>query len=141
MGRAYTFVCTRCQLLLDDGVDYTACPKCDAPVTWIDRAGCRGTPDEGPRPVSTGSLDLRTAQRHVLGLLLLVQAALAVLAPHDFAYLKLWLVIAQIAALLVVILTLVLAPDLRALAKDRRTRILHGLEHATINILLARGFA
>src|SRR5205085_2771276 len=60
--------------------------------------------------------------------------------PDAFPYLKMWLVLAQIAAVAVVLLMLVLAPDVRALARDKRTRILHGLEHATINLLLERGF-
>jgi hypothetical protein len=49
-------------------------------------------------------------------------------------------VLAQIAAVPAVLLTFAIAPDVRALARDKRTRILHGLEHATINLLLERGF-
>jgi hypothetical protein len=70
-----------------------------------------------------------------------LQAVLGLLAPEAFPYLGAWLVIGQLAAVVIVGAIAVATPAIRDLARDRRTRILHGLEHATITLLLERGFA
>lgn len=67
-----------------------------------------------------------------------LQAVLAVADPHAFPYLLPLLVIAQLAAIPGAMLAVVMVPAFRALL-DERTRILHGLEHATIAVLAERG--
>jgi hypothetical protein len=69
-----------------------------------------------------------------------VHALFALIAPDAFPYLAVWLLVAQIGALVFVALAIAASPALRALARDKRTRILHGLEHATINLMLDKGF-
>jgi len=78
--------------------------------------------------------------RRLLIAALVVQAVFALLAPDAFPYLRTWLIAAQVCSVAIVLFAIALAPDVRALARDKRTRILHGLEHATINLLLARSF-
>lgn len=122
----------RCAIDLDDGVDYTQCPRCDGHVVASEPA---------PRTRSTSSTRLptpRTASSAVLLVLVAVQLVLALVAPHDVPYLAPLLVIAQLAALPGVILAVLWIPTVRALT-DERTRILHGLEHATVAVLEERG--
>lgn len=154
----YTFVCDACELTLDDGVDYTWCPACggalrkpprfvcesceatlDEVAEWCSACGGKVREIRARRP-ATRAVSLDAMVRWLLGAALVVQAVLAVLAPDAFPYLGTWLVIAQLASVIVVLLALALAREVRALARDKRTRILHGLEHATINLLLPRGF-
>ena len=127
----YAFVCTTCDVVLDDGVDYTWCPKCGGAVQAI----------AAEDPVQQPSLpSISGVARGLLVAFVVLQAIFALIAPDAFPYLSLWLFVAQLGGLAVVALAVVLSPDLRALARDRRTRILHGLEHATINLMLERGF-
>lgn len=128
----YTFVCVACEVVLDDGVDYSWCPACGGEVKRTAGPARPEAPARGPT--------LRGMTRASLVVVVVVQAILALVMPDAFPYLKTWLVLAQIAAVVVVLLTFALARDIRALARDKCTRILHGLEHATINLLLERGF-
>jgi hypothetical protein len=128
-GVVGAFRCEACALELADGVDYTWCPKCGGPVT------ATGAPvtvsDTAPSPWQVA--------RVVLGVAVVVQAALALADPHGFPYLAPLVVVALVAAVPAVIATVVLVPAVRALVRDPRIRILHGLEHATINVLEQRG--
>jgi hypothetical protein len=127
----YAFVCTACGLVLDDGVDYTWCPKC---TSAVQRIAAQPSVQRPSLPT------VGVVARWLLGAFLVLQAILALLAPDAFPYLAAWLFIVQLAGLGVVVLAVMLSPDLRALARNKRTRILHGLEHATINLMLQRGF-
>jgi hypothetical protein len=130
VGRTFTFWCATCALELDDGVDYTACPRCDGPIEWVDRA---------PRAQVTVPSPARVS--HVLlGVLLVAQAVFAIADPHGFAYLRPLLVIAWFAAIPGTLLAVAFVPALAALL-DERTRVIHGLEHATIAVLAERGIA
>lgn len=71
--------------------------------------------------------------------LLAVQIVLAVLDPWGFPYLRGVTIVIQLVALRSLV-KLVFAPAwFIEIARDRRTRIVHGLEHATIAILRASG--
>jgi hypothetical protein len=118
-------------VVLDDGVDYTWCPKCGGAVKAI-------PPPPSPPRLSFPSMGV--VARRLLVVFVVVQAVLALLAPHAFPYLALWLFVVQLASLAIVVMVVALSPELRALARDKRTRILHGLEHATVNLMLERGF-
>src|SRR5262245_18206697 len=78
--------------------------------------------------------------RRLLAAFLILQAMFALLTPEAFPYLATWLLVAPLAGLPWVAVVVIVSPDLRALARNRRTRLLHGLEHATINLMLERGF-
>jgi len=49
------------------------------------------------------------------------------------------MVLAQLAAFVVVCIAVVATPAIRVLVRDKRVRVTHGLEHATIRILEDRG--
>lgn len=124
-----TFRCAQCELLLDDGVDYRECPRCSGPIHWVEDAPTRradGFPTVGR--MMTGSLWL------VIG----AQLVFALIWPHDFPYLRPLLLVIQVGALVGAVMMLAAVPMMRALL-DLRTRIRHGLEHATIAVLEERG--
>ena len=130
MGRSFTFWCAACHLDLDDGVDYTTCPRCRGPIEWV--AQSPRVHNEVPTPSQMSAA--------ALGILVVTQAILAVLDPHGFTYLRPLLVILWICALPGTILAIAFVPALSALL-DERTRVIHGLEHATIAVLAERGVA
>jgi len=76
--------------------------------------------------------------RGMLWMLIATQAVFAVIWPHDFPYLRPLLLIVQLAAFAGSIVLIAAMPVMRALI-DVRTRIRHGLEHATIAVLQERG--
>jgi hypothetical protein len=80
----------------------------------------------------------RAMTRTSLYALVAVQAIFAVAAPHDFAYLRTVLVVAQLGAAGAVVLAIAFGRDVRALLTER-VRILHGLEHATAAVLEEQG--
>ncbi|HET9988001.1 MAG TPA: DUF6391 domain-containing protein [Kofleriaceae bacterium] len=130
MSRAFTFWCDTCELEWADGVDYTTCPRCGHDVRWIEPA--RATPQTRTvlPPVSVMASRMLVA-------LVAVQTVLALLAPHDFAYLRVVLVVAQVGAAVATVMAFALVPAMRGLLTERM-RILHGLEHATIAVLRER---
>ncbi len=130
MGRSFTFWCSACDLELDDGVDYTSCPRCQGPIVWSDHP--LATHVEVPTPLQMSAV--------LLGVLVVVQSIFAVLDPHGFAYLRPLLVVLWIGALPGTLLAIAFVPALSALL-DERTRVIHGLEHATIAVLAERGLA
>lgn len=166
-GRPYTFACRDCQITLCDGVDYTWCPRCGHEVDWIDGRyrvltckpcdllvnkrivehdlcpNCSGnlTPISGPLPIDTPTptRPLRTTLQRIGIALVLVQAALALIAPDAFPYLGPLLVVAQLAGFLTIAWMAAGAAELRALASYHATRVIHGLEHATAKVLEERG--
>jgi hypothetical protein len=77
--------------------------------------------------------------RVVFGALVVAQVVLALLDPYGFPYLRWLTFVAQLFALVALLGLRSLIPQVWALARDRRVRILHGLEHATIRVLEARG--
>jgi hypothetical protein len=125
-----SFWCASCDLELDDGVDYTFCPKCNGPVEACEIA--RTQPVALPTP--------RHMSRVLLGVMLVVQAGFALANPYAFPYLRTVLIIAQLAALPSLLAAIAFAPTILALLTEQ-TRILHGLEHATIAVLAEQGIA
>lgn len=111
-----------------DGVDYDACLRCGGEVDWIDIEA---------RPLGTPPPPYRMA-RYAFVVFLVVQTLFALFDPEGFPYLAQILVIAQMLGLAIVACALVMSRDIRNLV-DHRTRILHGLEHATIRVLEERG--
>jgi hypothetical protein len=161
-------VCRTCRIALHDGVEYQWCPRCNGEVDWVDHRyhvwscepcdlvvnkrarvdacpHCSGplahlsAPVE-PAEVSTrGRGSMSTAMRNVGIALIVLQAVFAVLDPDGFPYLAPVLLFAQLAGLVTVAVVLSASRELRALATDRATRIVHGIEHATMNVLEERG--
>jgi hypothetical protein len=131
MGVAFMFRCTACALELADGVDYTWCPKCSGPV---ERTGIGGAT---PRTVVPTPRRVGVWLLHVL---LGLQAGFALVDPHAFPYLKPIVVIALIAAIPGAIAAFAFIAAVRGLL-DERTRIVHGLEHATLALLEERNVA
>jgi hypothetical protein len=130
VARAYSFWCDACDIELSDGVDYTTCPRCGGDVRAI---------DIGSAPQTRTALpSVPVMARWMLIGLVGVQAVLALLAPHDYPYLRVILVVAQVAAAVATVMGFVLVPAMRGLLTER-VRILHGLEHATIAVLHERG--
>lgn len=166
-GRPYTFACRVCRITLCDGVDYTWCPRCNSEVDWIDGRyrvlACDACDllvnkrlvehDACPNcsaPLTAISGPLRTdepapvrpmwtATKRTGLALVAVQAFLAILDPGAFPYLGPLLVFAQLTAFLVVGWLIVNSGELRALSTYHATRVIHGLEHATANVLEERG--
>ncbi len=167
-GRPYTFACRDCRITLHDGVDYTWCPRCGSEVDWIDGryrvltckpcdllVNKRIVDDLCPNctaPLTSISGPLRTDAQPAapprplwvmtrrLGIaLILVQAVLALLDPEAFPYLGPLLVFAQLAGFLVISVMVAGSGEIRALAGYHATRVIHGLEHATVKVLEERG--
>src|SRR5258706_10226003 len=116
------FRCTKCALELADGVDYTWCPKCGAPV---ERVGIGGAVPRTLVPTP------RRVGVWLLQIVVCMQAWFALVDPHAYPYLQPIVVLALIAAVPGAIAALAFVPAVRGLL-DERTRILHGLEHATL---------
>jgi len=119
VSRPFTFWCDACNVEWADGVDYTTCPRCGSDVRWIDAV---------PQ-VRTELPSVPAMARGVL---------VGLLAPHDFHYLRVLLVVVQVGAAVGTVMTFALVPAMRGLLTER-LRILHGLEHATIAVLEERG--
>lgn len=166
-GGAYTFACSKCLLVYRDGVDYVTCVRCEREVVWFDPAfplslcvpcdelfnspaesclDCRrpmmllaastapeSTPSE-PRPATS----VGTMARYALIAFVIVQTVFALVDPYAFPYLAPFLLAAQIGGLGLVLWIAIGSRDIRNLI-DHRTRLIHGLEHATIKILRQRG--
>ncbi|MEP6860471.1 MAG: DUF6391 domain-containing protein [Deltaproteobacteria bacterium] len=131
MARAYSFWCDACELELSDGVDYTTCPRCGGDVRSIDLGA---TPTSQTR---TALPPLPVMAQWLLVAVIAVQTVLALVAPHDFPYLRALLVVAQVGAAVATVMAFMLVPAMRGLLTERM-RILHGLEHATIAVLRER---
>jgi hypothetical protein len=129
VARAYSFWCDACEVELSDGVDYTTCPRCGGEVRSIDI----GTSSQ----TTTAFPTVDVMARWLFVAVIAVQTALALVAPHDFPYLRVMLVVAQVAAAVATVMGFVLVPAMRGLLTER-VRILHGLEHATIAVLAER---
>ncbi|MBA3454702.1 MAG: hypothetical protein H0T42_16565 [Deltaproteobacteria bacterium] len=148
-----------------DGVDYSLCLRCDAEVDWIDGRSpvwvCQpcGTlvnevveepmcgSCETPMhllavPAEASSVGSPPSVRRMAGYtfvsFLVVQTLFALVDPDAFPYLAPILAILQLLGLVIVAGIVVLSRPILALV-DHRTRILHGLEHATIAVLGERG--
>lgn len=129
---ASAFWCDACDVEWADGVDYETCPRCGGAVRRLDIAA---------RPAPTTAVPSVPAMaRAALIALVAVQTLLAVAAPHDFAYLRVALIVAQLGSVAAVVLAVAFGRAIRALVTER-VRILHGLEHATIAVLGERGIA
>lgn len=165
-GEAYVFACTRCLLVYRDGVDYQTCVRCDREVDWVDERypalACRpcNAFANGPayaelclecdeslvilaavrrvRPAPRPLPSVTAMAGYALTTFLVVQSLFALLDPNAFPYLAPILVVVQLFGLCIVAWIIVFGRDIRGLL-DHRTRIIHGLEHATIAILRARG--
>lgn len=125
MSRTYSFWCDTCEIEWADGVDYTTCPRCGHAVRAIDPIAPQTRTVLPPVQVIASRL---------LVALIALQTVLALAAPHDFAYLRVLLVVAQVAAGAGTVMAFALVPAMRGLLTER-VRILHGLEHATIAVL------
>jgi Domain of unknown function (DUF6391) len=76
--------------------------------------------------------------RFSLYALIAVQTAFAVIWPHDFSYLRPLLFVVQVSAAGIAAGVVVFVPAMRGLI-HAPVRVLHGFEHATINVLAERG--
>jgi hypothetical protein len=134
-GRYRVLACGRCDLLVNKRfVEHDACPNCTEPLTSI--SGPLGADEQ-----LSGRTDspLWVATRRTGLALIIVQAVLALLDPDGFPYLGPLLVFAQLGAFLIVVGALVVSPELRAISTYQATRVIHGIEHAAINVLVERG--
>lgn len=169
--RPYTFACRVCRIVLHDGVDYTWCPRCNGEVDWIDgryrvltctrcdllvnkrlveHDACPNcteplTSISGPlgtdQPTAPSPQPLWAMTRWIGLALIVLQAILALFDPDAFPYLGPLLVFAQLGAFLVVAWLLVGSSELRAISTYHATRVIHGIEHATMNVLEERKVA
>ena len=165
-----SFACPACDIVLWDGVDYAWCPACGAHVDWVDLRvplwccpGCDAfvnavrdtTPGCGPcdRPMAPVHVHERPASPDaapargfpvaaglfgVVGLALL--AVLALDRVGRIAVVPI-LLAGVVGALGLVVAVVASFGELRAFARDRTNRVIHGLEHATIKLLLGDGRA
>ncbi len=135
-GRFDVSVCDACDLVVNKLQSSHECPNCHEPLVHVspplDR--WRGT----RAPAASPSL-LGMARRAGIALLVL-QTVFALFDPHGFPYLGPLLVFSQLGAVVTLAWLALSSRELRALASDHGTRIVHGLEHATANVLEERGF-
>lgn len=168
-GASRTFVCPQCDFVLDDEVIYVSCPVCQLPVDWVDMerplwccATCDAIVndwrDEWPRcercdalmdrvhaletaPASnaTGPSVVRRIGIGLYTLTMIAQIVVMALDPLGFVFVAPFLILALVAAVAMLVSFVASLGELRALVGDRATCVVHGLEHATVNILLADG--
>jgi len=164
-GASFTFVCVGCALVLDDLVDYSWCPRCNKPVDWIEPGvspwvcrKCDVLVADSPAvsSCSCGRQLMRldppsteVGSRHTVSLIATVRRlgaavlataiTLALVDPRNERWVRPLLFVAQIASALRIAWNALLVAAVRDLLRDRKTRILHGLEHATIKVLEERG--
>jgi hypothetical protein len=156
------FACCACQLVLADRVDYSWCPKCGGPVDWVDRreplwvcascevlvtaggqCGCGRllkrllVPAVAAGPTVPPPISFATARRIFIGFAM-VWLALALPARAHEPWVQVLLFAARIAGVACIAVIASSSAAIRELARDRKTRILHGLEHATIKLLERR---
>ncbi|MEO8700913.1 MAG: DUF6391 domain-containing protein [Kofleriaceae bacterium] len=164
MPRPYTYACLSCKLVLADGPQYTWCPRCSGAVEWIDGRAhswvCSpcgvvidGRAEAAACPRCARELELlsppfatdrpvtqlpRFAGKLVVAIAVL-QAVFAVLDPEGFPYLASLLGLLQVMVVGLGIVLVLASRELRAIVVSSNTRIIHGLEHATANVLDERG--
>jgi hypothetical protein len=135
-----SFVCPRCDVVLHDGVDYTWCPSCSQPVDWVDPRGLPPTlPPRPPRSSSAKPSGLVEAMSALTLTALLAQIVVLALDPIGFVFVVPVLLAAVLGAGAFLITLLGSLGELAALARDHRTRVIHGLEHACLRLLERRG--
>lgn len=153
--------------MLRDGVDYTWCPKCRGAVDWIDGRfnvwtcehcdllvnkrqvpgelcpNCSRALDHISGPLGPGvdrpPISLASMARRSLLVFLVLQAVFALVDPVGYPYLRALLVLLQMGAVVWLSILLLSRRELAALASDHSARIIHGIEHATMNVLEERG--
>jgi hypothetical protein len=126
-----TYRCGACRIELCDGVDYASCPRCGRAVDWI---AVEQTP-------TTSLPSVTRVSRAMLHVLLAAQVVLALVDPWAFPYLAGVTILIQLYALRALVEVALAPAAFYQLARDRRTRIVHGFEHATIALLDERGIA
>jgi hypothetical protein len=164
-----SFACPACDFVLHDGVDYTQCPICALPVDWVDltkplwccatcdalvneqrsiwpycsrcnaamdRVHCLEQPPASNRPEASTLMTIGGLAWSVLSLAQLVVAALD---PIGFVFVAPILLLVLLGALAAVVVTALGSSELLAISRARTTRVIHGLEHACIHVLLERG--
>jgi hypothetical protein len=136
-GAPASFMCSSCRLVLYDGPDYSWCPTCSALVDWIelDRPWSPPPPHSGSSSVSgMAQIGLSALTLACLGLLVTLA-----LDPLGFAFVAPLLLVAVIAAGYLLVAVAASLGELWDLARDHRTRVIHGLEHACIKLLERQG--
>jgi hypothetical protein len=144
VGAPRSFECTRCQLRVWDGVDYSWCPRCSANVSWIDPALTHVFNDESPRKSSASHAGMAGGLAAgigatIMGVCKLIQLGVLALDPVGRIYaapLLLVLIVGAVFALGALVATI---GQFRDLVRDRVTRVAHGLEHACIALLERAG--
>ena len=164
-GAPYSFACPACDVVLWDGVDYTQCPACSEPVDWIDPdqplwccPRCDAFVNE-PRAAwpRCGACDLAMIDVHVgappepldvvrptplrdagliiFGLVLVAQFVVLSLDPIGRVVVLPVFLVAIVGAVGFLLALFAGLGELRALVRDRKNRVIHGLEHATVKLL------
>src|SRR5258706_16481415 len=77
--------------------------------------------------------------RRAVRAVLLRQAVFALPDPAGFPYLRALLVLVQMIGVVWLSIRMLSSRELAALASDHSARIIHGIEHATANVLEERG--
>ncbi len=146
LGGAARFRCESCKLLLDDGVIYSHCPACDDAVDWVESIGDKNIPVP-PARVANAPARARLWRR--LKIAFAIGGYLGYLAVIARSPGRIWRFITLLGPLLVtpivragghVVRLALNTRELALLTKNREVRVMHGIEHATIAVLLERGF-
>lgn len=135
-GAPPSYVCSRCRLILYDGVDYTWCPACSAPVDWVAMDRPAAPP---PRAGSRAVAGMAGVGLSAMTLMYLGQLVVTALDPLGFALVAPLLLVAVIGAGCLLVAVAASLGELRHLVRDRRTRVIHGLEHACAQLLERAG--
>jgi hypothetical protein len=130
-GAPMTYRCGPCRIELCDGVEYPTCPRCGRDVDWIDV----------PPTTTTTLPSVPRIARALFLALLAAQIMLALLDPWAFPYLVPITILIQLYALRALVEIAFAPMAFYELARDRRTRVVHGFEHATAAILGEHGIA
>jgi hypothetical protein len=136
-GAPASFMCSSCRLALYDGVDYSWCPACSAMVDWIEL----DRPWSPPPPRAGASSVSGMAEIGLSALTLVYGGLLVTLAtdPLGFVLAAPLLLGAVIAAGCLLVAVVASLGVLWGLARDPRTRVIHGLEHACGKLLERQG--
>jgi hypothetical protein len=168
-GAPRSFACPGCDFVLWEEIDYTWCPKCGLDVDWIDPrlpVWCCATCDElvnedrdawprctrcetvmsrvhaveEPIPDRNRGPGLAIAFGQTVYLLALVaQVIVLALDPIGRAFLAPLIALGVLGAGLMIVAVASGLGELGAVVRDRRTRVIHGLEHACLELLRRDG--
>lgn len=127
--------CTSCESVVNEAcADWPRCAACDVVMT---RVHAREAPPE-LSVASSNPGDAVTVAMLAMAAIKLAQIIVLALDPLGFVFVAPLLMLAVLGAGTLLVVVFGSLGELRALVRDQRTRVIHGLEHACVKMLERR---